>query len=555
MKAIYRLLVVLCVSSVALAACGGGGGGGPGTTTYSVTYDKNGATSGTVPVDSTLYATGAAVTVLGNTGNLAKTGQVFAGWSPLAAGAGNYYSPGLVFNMGSANVVLYAQWASPSGFTVTYDANGATGGAVPVDAARYNDSQSVTVAGNPGNLTYPGYTLMGWQAKADGSGTTYKMGSTFQMGSANVALYALWAGGYAYAVNWSDTDVSQYTIGPNGALTPMFTPTVSTVSGQQGYDPRWLTVDPSGKYLYVSNYHGVTSITGCTYGCGFVSQFTIGADGSLAPMSTPTFFTAGAYPGGGAIHPTKPWYYVANLEWNTISQNTIGADGSLAAMTPPIVTTAAGPNTIAIDPLGKYAYVPNGNTVSQYTIDQTSGTLQSMSPSTVAAGLATENIGFASLSSGTYAYVLNGGGGTTGGSVSQYKIDPASGGLSQIETVAADPDELQYASSLTVHPTGKFAYATLCCASPSKVIVQFKVDPTTGKLTRNGMVSAGGKATAWIAIESSGKYAYATSGDSGWGSYSVAQYTIDQTTGSLTLMPNPTVLAGFGPSQIVTVGK
>jgi 6-phosphogluconolactonase (cycloisomerase 2 family) len=96
---------------------------------------------------------------------------------------------------------------------------------------------------------------------------------------------------------------------------------------------------------------------------------------------------------------------------------------------------------------------------------------------------------------------------------------------------------------------------TIGLSSPSAVIAQFKIDQTTGVLVSNGTVSAGGTATASIAIESSGKYAYATSGDSGWGNFSIAQYTIDQTTGALALMNNPSVLAGYGPSQIVTVGK
>ena len=54
-------------------------------------------------------------------------------------------------------------------------------------------------------------------------------------------------------------------------------------------------------------------------------------------------------------------------------------------------------------------------------------------------------------------------------------------------------------------------------------------------------VSAGGAGTAVITVEASGKYAYATSGESGWGNSSIAQFTIDQTTGALTLMNNPTV--------------
>jgi 6-phosphogluconolactonase (cycloisomerase 2 family) len=66
--------------------------------------------------------------------------------------------------------------------------------------------------------------------------------------------------------------------------------------------------------------------------------------------------------------------------------------------------------------------------------------------------------------------------------------------------------------------------------------------------------AAVGGSIAEIAVESSGKYLYMTSGgDTG---NIVAQYNIDQTTGVLTPMSNPTVTTNvFGPSQIVTVGK
>ena len=48
-----------------------------GPTTYSVTYNGNGNTSGSVPTDATAYSSGATVTVLGNTGSLAKAGYTF----------------------------------------------------------------------------------------------------------------------------------------------------------------------------------------------------------------------------------------------------------------------------------------------------------------------------------------------------------------------------------------------------------------------------------------------------------------------------------------------
>lgn len=77
--------------------------------TYSVTYNANGATSGDVPVDNTSYSSGASVTVLGNTGNLAKTGHTFSGWNTAADGTGTNRAVGSTFNI-TSNTTLYAKW-------------------------------------------------------------------------------------------------------------------------------------------------------------------------------------------------------------------------------------------------------------------------------------------------------------------------------------------------------------------------------------------------------------------------------------------------------------
>ena len=62
---------------------------------YTVTYNANGATSGSAPTDaSSPYASGSTVTVLGNTGNLTKTGFEFADWNTAADGNGTTYVPG-----------------------------------------------------------------------------------------------------------------------------------------------------------------------------------------------------------------------------------------------------------------------------------------------------------------------------------------------------------------------------------------------------------------------------------------------------------------------------
>ncbi|MFJ7951950.1 immunoglobulin-like domain-containing protein [Lysinibacillus sp. NPDC096418] len=80
--------------------------------TYTVTYDGNGNTGGTVPIDSTNYLAHAPVTVLSNTGNLEKTGYTFGGWNTKVDGTGTLYAPTSSFSMGAGSVTLYAHWVS-----------------------------------------------------------------------------------------------------------------------------------------------------------------------------------------------------------------------------------------------------------------------------------------------------------------------------------------------------------------------------------------------------------------------------------------------------------
>ena len=80
--------------------------------TYTVMYNGNTNTGGNGPTDgSSPYTTGTTVTILGNTGTLAKTGFTFSGWNTAADGSGTPYSPGNTFVI-NANTVLYARWVS-----------------------------------------------------------------------------------------------------------------------------------------------------------------------------------------------------------------------------------------------------------------------------------------------------------------------------------------------------------------------------------------------------------------------------------------------------------
>ena len=93
--------------------------------TYTLTYDGNTSDSGLVPVDGNAYTNGATVTVLGNTGSLAKTNYVFANWNTATNGSGTSYSPAATFVI-AGNTTLYAQWtpATPPSTNITYTVSG-----------------------------------------------------------------------------------------------------------------------------------------------------------------------------------------------------------------------------------------------------------------------------------------------------------------------------------------------------------------------------------------------------------------------------------------------
>ncbi len=96
-------------------------------TTYGVTYVGNGHNSGSVPVDGNRYLSGSQVTVLGNTGGLARTGYVFTGWNLAADGSGSSYAPGATLAI-TSSLTLYAQWSNQfSSWIGNYDVGAQTG--------------------------------------------------------------------------------------------------------------------------------------------------------------------------------------------------------------------------------------------------------------------------------------------------------------------------------------------------------------------------------------------------------------------------------------------
>lgn len=159
---------------------------------YSLSYNGNGATGGTPPVDGEYFASGGKFVVKDNLGKLTLAGFVFNGWNTKADGTGTRYAPGATLLVEKTNVTLYAQWKALPTFTITFNGNSPTSGTAPVDSKKYLESEIAAIPDNTGKLVKTGYTFVGWNTKADGSGVSYPSGGAFKVGTTNLVLFAQW---------------------------------------------------------------------------------------------------------------------------------------------------------------------------------------------------------------------------------------------------------------------------------------------------------------------------------------------------------------------------
>jgi uncharacterized repeat protein (TIGR02543 family) len=91
------------------------------TDRFIVTFDSNGAISGSPSVSSLTQSAKDAAVTLASRGTLTKGALTFAGWNTQTDGKGTFYAASSAFTP-TANVTLYAQWNS----VISYDRNTAT---------------------------------------------------------------------------------------------------------------------------------------------------------------------------------------------------------------------------------------------------------------------------------------------------------------------------------------------------------------------------------------------------------------------------------------------
>ncbi|HQK73713.1 MAG TPA: InlB B-repeat-containing protein, partial [Clostridiales bacterium] len=152
-----------------------------------VTFDGNGATTGSMAAQTIASGATAALTING----FSRIGYTFGGWAATAGGAAEYPDGGN-YTMGAVSVTLYAKWI-PITYTVAYNGNGATSGTTVSSTHTYDVARAL----NNNGFSRSGYSFLGWSATAGATSPTYinqqsVMNLTSTAG-ATITLYAVWS--------------------------------------------------------------------------------------------------------------------------------------------------------------------------------------------------------------------------------------------------------------------------------------------------------------------------------------------------------------------------
>ncbi len=296
------------------------------------------------------------------------------------------------------------------------------------------------------------------------------------------------------------------------------------------------------KFLYVANAQANT-----------ISLFNIAGDGTLSQKGSPT--QAGSGPHEVAIDPTGKYLLVTNSFSNNISVFSIDS-GSGALTEVPNSPFYAGldPAEILIPPSGDLVYVsnPGVGTVTAFTFSPSTGALAPVPGSPYYSGAGAS--GLAVDSSGTHLYVAN----TTAinnpptsiGNISAFNIFPTQGSsYGTLSAVTGSPFTAIAGNGPTVlvfSPVGNFLFATTPGSSYSVWVFTVAADGSGAlapTLNSPFSVAAG---NLFALIDPTGNYFYIGS------SSGIQGYTYDQNTGQPTVINNsPFSTSGTAPGRMV----
>ena len=316
-----------------------------------------------------------------------------------------------------------------------------------------------------------------------------------------------------------------------------------------GGGPSVTAISPDRNMLYVGNRarpsiasYRIDPATGGLSLLGTAAQAD--APTFLAPDRTGRYMLCAYYQGG----------YVAVYP--------IAADGTIGAAAIDKQETAVGAHAIAANPSNRFAFVPHiariqdnvleppknnpgPNVILQYRFNAQSGRLSPNTPHRVEQGDLVGPRHYIHHPSLDVVYFSN----EQGCGVTAYRLDPANGTLSSVQTISTLPaghSERTTCSQIHLTPSGRFLYVGNRAVNGSS-IAAFSVDPASGHLTAAGHIPTEAVPSAFC-LDPAGHFLFAVGTASG----RLASYRINQQTGALT--PLAVEAVGQRPATVLAAG-
>ena len=299
-------------------------------------------------------------------------------------------------------------------------------------------------------------------------------------------------------------------------------------------NPCFLATSPDERFLYTAN----SAKFSANGNDGFVAAFAVDkATGKLTALNHKS--SDGNGPCHVSVDATGKVLFVANYGAGSVKAFALKADGSLGADGSLIQHTGHGPNPtrqtaphahfIAPDPGNHFTLACDLGTdqVVVYPFTADGGLLvRGDVQASVPPGAGARHLTFSA--DGKFVYVVN----EMACSITTCAWNALKGKLTALETIPAVPPGVEVqkgftSAEISVHPTGKFVYATL---RGHDSVTVFTADATSGKLQFLQNIPSGGKVPRGLGIDPTGRWLITGNQKTD----NTALFAIDAATGKLT---------------------
>ena len=300
----------------------------------------------------------------------------------------------------------------------------------------------------------------------------------------------------------------------------------------EAVEPAFFLIHPDGRHLYTCN-SGLP---------GGVSAYVI--DSKTAQLTLLNKEpSGGGDPSYVSLDKTGRFLFVANYSGGNIAAFALKEDGGIGARTAFVQHTGHSVNparqahafahSIIVDPSNRFVLAADlgADRLFVYRFDEKTGSLTANDPPSalVKPGSGARHVTFDS--NGRRVYLIN----ELSSTVIAFDWDSAHGALTEFQTVSTLPADFKGVSNcaeILVHPNGKFLYGS---NRGHNSIAVFAIEPASGRLTPVEFVSTQGKMPRNFAFDPSGKWIVCTNHDSN----NAVVFRVDEATGRLTQTGRP----------------